>query len=497
MHCLQVANSKVLTLGLVTALVLAPVANPRAWAQTTASPSPSPSVTLTADDFEAACGPILTQAPPTHATDLDIYNQKLPICQGAKSAHEAMKDQGLLWKVWTGVSVVCAAACGASFFGMGSQYICIGTNLAAGVTEGVVTEDFSAAMSGIMGAGSSFLINSVMSGGKDEEAAKAGAEAAKETAPADANTSDAADKAKPKAESKKDIGACLSSLMAAGQAVSKHGSAKSAEETLDAAMQELSSLVSINNAAALPGSVSISTGDTTQSSAVGTQTSATGTGEGVANVDTPSSSCSGSVSTTGEAVVCAAAMDDGLPGFIRDPKFQKEFEKGAREPFGEFLGRSGESIGQAISGAMDGVLTSPAVTRVEAAVDELAATLASRDYNVAGTLYGSGGGRRRSGGAKGGDDDMMSQMAGLMGQLLPGGKKKDGAADRSVEALARVQKAQQGRSPASLSEDRGLSLFDRVTVRYLILNKSDRVGVLLAPAATAAPGSPNAGGGMR
>jgi len=463
------------------------VAQSRALAQTTASPSPSPSASanLSGDDFDAVCGPILTQAPPTHATELDIYNQKLPICQGAKSAHEAMKDQGLLWKVWTGVSVVCAAACGASFFGMGSEYICIGTNLAAGVTEGVVTENFSSAMSGIMGAGSSFLINSVMSGGKGEEAATTDAAA------------EGAEKAKPKAESKKDIGACLSALMAAGQAVSKHSSAKSAEATLDAAMQELNSLVSVNNAAALPGSVSISTGETGQSSTVATQTSATGSGDTAAGVDVPSSSCSGSVSTTGEAVVCAAALDGGLPGFIRDPKFQKEFEKGARESFGEFLGREGQGIGQAISGAMDGVLTAPATTRVEAAVEELAAELAARDINVAGTLYGSGGGgRRRAGGGKGGDDDMMSQMAGLMGQLLPGGKKKDGAPDQSVDALARVQKAQQGRSPASLAEDRTLSIFDRVTVRYLILNKSDRVGALQAPGATA-PGAPSAGGGMR
>jgi hypothetical protein len=452
------------------ALSVAPVS---ARAQTTASPSPSASsgIKLTGDDYESVCSPILTQAAPTHEGDLALYNQKLPICQGAKASYDAMKAQGLLWKVWAGVGAVCAAACGASFAGVGSQYICIGTNVAAGVTEGAVTHDFSAAMNGIMGAGSSFLVNTVMSGGK-KEAAEAGEKAAE--APAD----DAAKKAKEGKESEKDIGACVSALMAAGQAVSKYKSAESAEETLNAAMDELSALTSTSTAAPLPASYSISTGEVTSASSVGTQTSATGSGESTSESGGSETNCASSVATTGEAVSCAAAIDSGLPGFVSNPKFQKEFEKAAREPFGDFLGREGSGIGEAIGGSMGGVLTDAARTKVEAAVEALAAETRGRsDPNVADTIYGGGGrGSKRGGG--GGGDDMMGQMAGLMSQLLPNGKKKDGKPDQAFEAAFRVQQAAKGRSPASLAEDRSLSLFDRVTVRYQLLTRADRVGVV-------------------
>ena len=449
-----------------------------------ASPSPSPSASLTADDFEQVCGPVLSQKPPTHATELTLYNQKLSICQGAAASHEAMKDQGLLWKLWAGVGAVCGVACAASFFGVGNQYICMGTNLAAGVTEGVVTEDFSAAMSGVMGAGTSFLVNTAMSG-----AGSAASTTSTSGNAAGSSTSSSSSSSSSSSGSTKDIGACLSAAMAIGQAVSKHASEESARETLDAAMADLAGLMSNSRAAPLPGTVSLSSGneDTTTTNESSTQTTATS--------DAPKSkfaesgaSCSSTMSTTGEAISCAVGLDSNLPGFVSSPKFQQDFQKASNQSLGDFLGSGSGSIGEAIAGTMGGIMTSSARAQVAAAVENLSESLGHSDPNVGATAYGRGGGRRGPSGG-GGDDDIMGQMAGLMGQLLPGGKKAGAAGDTAVQAVQAVMNSARGAGGARIEEDRSLSLFDRVKARYLTLSRAERVGgdeVLRVPAGVGA-----------
>jgi len=433
------------------------------WAQTAASPSPTPSASLSADDFEKVCGPVLSKPAPTHEVDLALYNQKLPICQGAAASHEAMKDQDLLWKIWAGVAAVCGLACGASFFGAGNQYICIGTNLAAGVTEGVVTEDFSAAMTGIMGAGTSFLINTAMggaaSGGSSGSSASGSGSGSGSNAQSGGNS--------------RDIGACLSAGMAVLQAVNKHAGARSAEDSLNAAMAELSRLQSSSNAAPLPGTVRLGDSETTPDSAVAQGSTSLNDDVAVAEPDPEGSrTCSSTSSSAGESISCATALDDNLPGFVGNSRFPKEFERSAGQSLDDFLSgsRSG-SAGDDISSAMSNLLTSSAQAALKAAADGLAESVSQSDPNISATAYRGGGARRNAGGG-GGDDDFMGQMAGLMGKLLPGGKAPaNDAGAKAVQAVMQTARSQPGR----IEEDRGLSIFDRVKVRYLTLSQSQRI----------------------
>jgi hypothetical protein len=167
-------------------------------------------------------------------------------------------------------------------------------------------------------------------------------------------------------------------------------------------------------------------------------------------------------------------LDNTLPGFVKNSKFPQEFQRTSGMGLNDFLGsgRSG-SPGSDIGAAMGNLLTPSAQAALKAAADGLADKIAQSDPNIAATAY-RGGGARRNGSGGGGDDDFMGQMSGLLGKLLPGGK---GAADgkdqstKAVQAVMQAAKVQGGR----VEEDRNLSLFDRVKVRYLAISQAQRI----------------------
>lgn len=405
-----------------------------------------------ADDLDTICGPTLNNPQPSPtpgAANADIVQQKLQYCQAAKSASDGADADSALWKVWAAVGVVCTYACVASFVGgPTSQYLCMGVSLAGGVTDAIVTKNFTSAMMAVGGVAAGFAVNSAVNGGK--EVAKEGVKEA------------------PKKQDK-DIGACLNAAMAALQAFMKYKSMQDSEST------EQTNLASAKGLQAPTGTTADGAASYQAATGGGVGTSGTSGNGGVANGNiagsstlvgnTSNSSCAGlrSGSSSGSAIVqCATASDTTLPGFVNGSKFPEEFQKDSGKSLASFLAGNGPPGPQMTGASTNGMSASQSAT-IASAIDGVAQSVGNSEY--AAVYAGSGGGG--GGAGEDGGSDMAALAQSLMDQMNPNGKKKE-AASTGVSA---VIFANRSRTPTAVTEDRKLSIFDRVSYRYYYVGR--------------------------
>ena len=77
---------------------------------------------------------------------------------------------------------------------------------------------------------------------------------------------------------------------------------------------------------------------------------------------------------------------------------------------------------------------------------------------------------------------MGSMLQNLLGNLNPNGTKKDGAKlPSSVLRFDSVLKSVKLNGPGALSEDRSVSLFERISFRYYMQSKKDGYGLQASP----------------
>jgi hypothetical protein len=215
------------------------------------------------------------------------------------------------------------------------------------------------------------------------------------------------------------------------------------------------------SAATASGTTSGTSNRSASSGGTGAVANLTGSGNssgaGTARTSCTSAPINGSYSGT---LACATAADAALPNWASSPQFQDQLQKLTGEGMGQFMGSSNPTgamggLGNSMSGA-DG-------QKLTAALAPMQAKFMTDDG--AGAYASSGGGH--GGGGSDAQPDIAGLMAGIMGQMMP--KKPDG-----TSPLTAVESAAQ-RSPAGmggLSEDRQVSLFDRVTYRYYKVSPS-------------------------
>ena len=422
---------------------------PAAYANADGTASASPAPTLSSgDNLDSICGATLRNPQPSPAPGApttaaqDANTQKLQYCQAAQSAQDGADADSALWKVWAAVGVVCTYACVASFVGgPTSQYLCMGASLAGGVTDAVVSKNFTSAMMSIAGVGVGYAANQAMN-----------------------SSSEAGKKA-----TEKDVGACLNAAMAALQAFMKY---KSMQGQQDAVQSNLASAKAVQSSAASTQAAADSAYQPGQNGTGDNGTGAnsgTNANNGLANNPTGTSSsakssCSGGGTSGGAIMQCAVASDKTLPGFITDPKFTQEFQKDSGKSLSSFLGGNGPPGGLMAQASSNG-LDAGNSAKMMAAMDAVGSSVGSFDYS-AGSGYAGGGGGGGSGGGEA-EPDMAAMMAGLMDQLNPNGKKKED----SNQGLREVIFANQSRTPAAVTEDRKLSIFDRITYRYYYVGR--------------------------
>ena len=163
---------------------------------------------------------------------------------------------------------------------------------------------------------------------------------------------------------------------------------------------------------------------------------------------------------------CAVASDPSLPGFVKDPKFPKEFKKDTGQDLANFLTKN-DSPTALMGSAMSNGFNPTQAGKLANALSEMERNVGASGTEVPSAIYASGGGGAGNGG--GGEDPMagmQDMMAGLMDQLNPNKKKEE-----QKSGVSAVIFANQTRSPASVAEDKKLSIFDRVTYRYYFVGK--------------------------
>jgi hypothetical protein len=268
----------------------------------------------------------------------------------------------------------------------------------------------------------------------------------------------------------RDRGACLTAITASMTAFTKRSTMKTSEESARANLQSAQALIGQQTAAdttrlgtmALTGTSAASAGAANHS---GTRSSL---GEGGrSSADPCSTAANGGNSQS--FISCAVSNDPSLPRFVSHPDFVKDFPKLTGMSLDKFLNESQHPSNSILAGMVGGGLNSPALAKLADVHRQMESY--SLNNNVAGSAYSRGGAAQANSGQSN-EPDLGALMAGVLGQLNPQeGEKSPGMArDIGFNIL--------GRSPAAVAEDRTVSIFDRITVRYLTIDKKNSYGII-------------------
>lgn len=168
--------------------------------------------------------------------------------------------------------------------------------------------------------------------------------------------------------------------------------------------------------------------------------------------------------TTGDTdtvLSCAFQKDGSLPRFAGDPKAKDLFKKLTGTDIGTFAKN-------AAANGLDGAQFAAAMLSPGNATNAaaFAADLNNQAKQImlaqgeAGATYAGGGGASDSGSKKG--TDMGALMQGVLGQLMGGDKGKERSPAAVNEIAFRLN-----RDPEQVAQDRSVSIFLRVSLRYL------------------------------
>ncbi len=375
-----------------------------------AAPSPLPSVGL--NNFQTLCSTVLSG--PSNAPSYQY-------CQAAQNALTASNNDSVLWKLWTAVGGVCILACATSYAGvdMYNQWICAATGVAAGITDGVMTQQFINALYAVSGAVSGVIVNKFMSGAK---------EAGKKTV-------------------NRDPGSCLAAASAAFIAYSKYTDMSSQNGTALSNLQSVNSLLS-QAAQTQSASTSGSTGTASAASQVasGSTTGATTSSQAVTATatTTPSNGC-GTTNTSNITIQCALAADSNLPPYVASIPFAQQFQKTSGTNLGDFM-RQSQNPTTALAATLAGSLPAEQIARVTGAYQNMQQQMDS-------VYKGVGAAQAPKG------PDMNDMLATVIGQFTH-------KAEDKIKGTEEIHFGSPSNVNFEKKADDRISLFDRITRGY-------------------------------
>jgi len=370
-------------------------------------------------------------------------------CNSAQSSTQGSDVDSSLYKVWGGVAAVCTTACANPTPALAGT--CKWSNTAGTGTDAIATKNYSSAL---MGIAQQQVAGQVGKAGTQQAAA--GGTPATGGTPA------------PKPPSR--LVACMNAATSSMQAVSKYKSAKSAGQASAANTASANQLGS--NSAGTVGSDpnEQSSGATAGELYEGNRPLSSGASAAAAG----SASICATAKSTGQAVAtiqCAVANDPTLPSYVATPQFLNDFKAATGgTDFSNFGSDPDQSAGDAIAQAASGGLGNGTATQV-------AAVMRSMDNNEAPyqvAAYGSNGGAPVAAAPSAEEPDMAKVAEALLEQMKAG-QQPQGAEQAPAIGFQAVVFANQNRAPASIPEDKTLSIFDRVTYRYYLVTGQKRV----------------------
>jgi hypothetical protein len=371
-------------------------------------------------------------------------------CNSAQSSSQGSDVDSSLYKVWGGVAAVCTTACANPTPALAGT--CKWSNTGGTGTDAIATKNYSSALMGI---------------GQQQVAGQVGKAGAQQATNADGSVATGG-KPAPKPPSR--MVACMNAATSSMQAVSKFKSAKSANQATAANTASANQLGS--NSAGTVGSDpnEKSSGATAGEIYEGNRPLSSGASAAAAG----SANICATAKATGQAVAtiqCAVANDPTLPSYVATPQFLNDFKAATGgTDFSNFGSDPNQSAGDAIAQAASGGLGNGTATQV-------AAVMRSMDnnevpYEVA--AYGSNGGAPVAA-APSAEEPDMTQVAQALLEQMKAGQPAPNAEQAAATGIQAVVFANQNRAPASIPEDKTLSIFDRVTYRYFLVTGQKRV----------------------
>jgi hypothetical protein len=372
-------------------------------------------------------------------------------CGSAQSSQEGSNSNSALWKVWGGVSAVCISAC-VSANPAGAE-TCNISSQGGAATEGVVTKNYSSSLTSIAQSQGSSQLAKIGSSSSDDSDADNGERTQAQQ--------DAADKKAANAKAKKaKAAACSGAIVAAGKAMSDYRGMQSSTQAADQTSGAAASLGSSaqETVGGSGAGLSSSRGAVSGSGKEGTSAATSG---GIASI------CASArqTSNVGETLQCAIGSDSSLPSIVTSGQLPKAFTKATGQDFSNFGNNSDQSPADAIAQAAIGSMSTSDGLKVAALLKGM-----EGDF-MNGAFYASGGGD-----AKHGDEpESAAAQAQLQDQLKEMLAKSQGDNQAAPSGVSAVILANQNRAPAAVTEDRTLSIFDRVTYRYYFVVRQSRV----------------------
>jgi len=402
-------------------------------------------------------------------------------CAAADAAEDAAGKQKMLGGIHAAVAAFCLVPCTSQWTGAGltlSPY-CTGASIAAGVTDIVMTQQFTGAVGVAMGAyglyqtwGSNAAIKAgqqaaTSAGTKlmDKAAVATASEGGEQMAQTVASGQNAA-----KGSAKM---ACFTAAVETVQSVMSFMGAGSSEKTAKENRAAAGQLVgqSLILAPGVAGSGAPAIAAAAVASAPGSGPGTAGsvrdgssaTGSNGLKPLLSSGSCSGGFSSQ---VSCLAAKGVALPPTVTNPEFIPTLEKMAKMPIDQLM--SGGSTGSILGNAVAGAFGQEARANIQATVAKVEEEVRAATSS-SGATYASGGGG--GGDGAGAEPDPLAQLGNLLGGL----NQKPGEEPQNFNTTQVFRKPAEAYG-AGIEQDPRVSLFDRVSRRYLATR--DRVATL-------------------
>ncbi|MCM2279574.1 MAG: hypothetical protein NDJ89_15975 [Oligoflexia bacterium] len=390
-------------------------------------------------------------------------SQTQSYCDAAKASKETADAQKSVAYAYTAAAAVCTYACAAASYdwataGSAQQY-CNYTSWGAAGFEAIKTQEFAGAM---MSLGSYMLT-------KDSPVAANGAKMVQI----------------PVVE-KQVAMSCITAGTSALSATMKYSAASDANKAANANLKLAERTSETRTGVALSGASAGSLSSGAGSGSLGTIGSQSASSAGkTAETSATQQACAQGAST-GElkaTVMCALASDSRLPSSLLDPGFEDALKKATGMSASDFF-KSVDQNGP--TGALSGALGAGMNAEGKAKLSSLMAGLERRAHaDLANSGYTGGGGGGSAAGSGGNDMDKL--MANLMGSLLPQEKAEDKGPARSLAFNAK-------NFPPNVTEDRRVSIFERVTARYY--HVSPRLFTSPSAAVAAPAGNPLSNQGL-
>ncbi|MBI3534536.1 MAG: hypothetical protein HY072_03480 [Deltaproteobacteria bacterium] len=275
----------------------------------------------------------------------------------------------------------------------------------------------------------------------------------------------------------KNWSACLAAAIAAFQAYQKHQAMEDEFDTADENKALAQRLLDQNNSIprnvtggvvyVTPGGGNVggtAVGGTTNSGP-GLTTTSNAADKKVTSMS--ESICNGAKSRGVQAALnCAISSDRALPDYVRPARFQKDFKKTSGIDLSQFFKQDFGGGAQGIAGAMGGALNPSQTKKLEPLL--AAYERKFTDFGgVSGTHYaGGGGGGGSASTAEKNDIDPNALVSSLLDQIMPQQEHKG-----KKDTQSGTYTALSARDLAGMSENRQVSLFERVSNRYQFVMK--------------------------